>query len=126
MFNALIAYSLRLWEGFYMLIQITLNFISIFLISIIGYIVLSFSVAGIGSIGLNFSEFKFFLEKSAAFDNFIVTAIQISAGSILTCSLLQVSNHSVISLDIIFFLSILMLILYHTLRQSKYTLCKTI
>lgn len=50
------------------------------------------------------------------FNLFVLQAVMISA--ILICSLIQVSNHIILSMDILYILSLAMLFLYHTLKVA--------
>jgi hypothetical protein len=74
-----------------------------------------------------FNDFYCFLEKTPAQDSFLMFIIQsvlVSAAAI--CSFKQISNHIILSLDILYFISLLMIILFHNLKEAMSPLVKEI
>jgi hypothetical protein len=63
-------------------------------------------------------ELGWMLPRTPALDAFLMfvigAAIVVTAAA---CALMQVSNHIILSLDILFFLSMLLLILFHTFKE---------
>lgn len=74
-----------------------------------------------------FNDFYCFLEKTPALDaflSFIIQSVLVSAAAI--CAFQQVSNHIILSLDILYFISLLMLILFHNLKEAMNPLVKVV
>lgn len=66
-------------------------------------------------------DLKWVLEKAASLDAFIVFVVTILIIShSLASSANQISNHIILSLDILFFLNSLILILFHTIKQMRF------
>ena len=67
------------------------------------------------------------LDWTPALDAFLLFVLHgFICVSTVACCLTSISNSLVIALDIIFFFSILMLILYHTLKQSRNLFVKAV
>ncbi len=70
--------------------------------------------------------FIWLLENTGAFFSFIVVAFQTLMIVLSACGLLHVSKHILISLDILYFTSLILLALYHLFRDSLNTSCKAV
>lgn len=67
------------------------------------------------------SDLKWVLYKAASLDAFLVCIVTIIIlSSILASSLNHISNHIILSLDILFLFSSLILILFHTIKQPRF------
>ena len=59
------------------------------------------------------------LPNTPALNEFLAFVLQaVIAVAALVCTLLQVSNHIILSLDILYLFSLSMLVMYHTIKQS--------
>lgn len=66
-------------------------------------------------------DLKWVLEKAASLDAFLVCIVTIIIISgILASSLNHISNHIILSLDILFLFSSLILILFHKIKQIRF------
>jgi hypothetical protein len=64
-------------------------------------------------------ELGWMLARTPALDAFIMFVIGIAiVVTAVLCALMQVSNHIILSLDILYLMSMLMLILFHTFKES--------
>lgn len=61
----------------------------------------------------------FFYDRQYVRDGFIILVIQLGFYCMSASSLFQVSNHIILSLDIIYLFSILILAMFHTFKESK-------
>lgn len=107
--------------------QTMIAIISLFLISMGIYCTL-FLTTALGSRGMSglnkaFSAcpviFLIYRKEIEAQSSFLFYSMLISISIISICSIIGSSNHFVISLDITYFLSLMMIILYHTFKISK-------
>lgn len=64
-------------------------------------------------------------ENTGAFFAFVVIAFQTLMVMLTSCGMLHVSKHIVISLDILYSISLILLSLYHLFKDSFRTSCKT-
>ncbi|MDP4091959.1 MAG: hypothetical protein Q8920_01205 [Bacillota bacterium] len=65
-------------------------------------------------------DLKFAIEKSAALYSFLTYVLKAAACTVLLSSVMHISRHAVISLDIVFLFASLILILFHTIKDSRY------
>jgi hypothetical protein len=71
------------------------------------------------------SDLKWILEQAASLDAFLAFVVTIVITSCCMSSLVNnISNHIILSLDIIFFFSSLILILFHTIKQTRFAFGK--
>src|SRR5690242_17151634 len=113
------------YERFSMILQLVLQLIPVFISGFIIYLTYLLSktlrIAGLGVL----LDLCCLPVRAPALDTFLMFVMQaVSIASMVICTLCHVSNHIVISLDIIYFLSILILVLYHTLKESGSLLIK--
>src|SRR5690349_19710345 len=64
------------------------------------------------------SDLRLVLEKTPALDNFIFVIAQVVSLAVLLSNLVHISNHIVISLDILYLASLLLLVLFQILKDS--------
>lgn len=71
-------------------------------------------------------DIRLLLERTAALDEYAIFTVV--AGIILKCrsALLQLSKHSVITLDIVYLITLLILIMYHILKEPHNLLSRSI
>lgn len=62
------------------------------------------------------------LERTSAQDEFTLCIVLANIGLLCLSSLLRVSNHSILTLDILFNLSLLFLIKYHSFKEPEFSL----
>ncbi len=102
-----------------MVAQIIIQLIPVIFIGVLAFVVYSLGTAmkyyGTGALG----DLSWMLPNTPALNEFFVLVLQVAiVASTLVYALLQVSNHIIISLDIIYFLSLSMLVLYHILKET--------
>ena len=89
-----------------------------------GILLLIIAFGSFGMTGLNKALscpilFLLYSKEIEAKSSFLFFNMLISVSIILICSFIGSSNHFIISLDILYFLSLMMLIFYHTFKLSK-------
>lgn len=102
-----------------MIVQVIIQLIPAVFIGFLAFVGYSLGTAlrysGTGAFG----DLSWMLPNAPALNEFFVLVLQtVIAASALICVLLQVSNHIIISLDILYLLSILMLVLYHMRKEA--------
>lgn len=108
-----------------MIVQLLLNLMGIFIAGAIVYLtyLLSRTLKG-GSAGM-LQDFCWLFDNTPALNSFLMFVLQIViASNTIACSLKSISNHIIISLEIIYLFSILMLVLFHTLKEAGKPLVK--
>lgn len=106
--------------------------IPLFLISIgiYGFFLLLIVFGSNGMLGLNKTLsscpvlFLLYSKDIEAKSNFLFFSMLICVSIISICSFIGSSNHFIISPDILYFLSLMMLIFYHTFKLSKHLLLR--
>jgi hypothetical protein len=69
-----------------------------------------------------FLGFEWMLENTPALNTFLVFITTASYfAALVLCTFGRTSNHIILSLDILFFFSLLILIFYHTLKQPEFS-----
>lgn len=104
-----------------MTVQFLFQLFSIIVSSVIMFLLL-LCAAGIPS-GSRYMgsvwDISWILPETPARDEFNLFVLQsVIIAAVLVCGLLQVSNHIMLSLDILYILSLSMLYLYHTLKVA--------
>ena len=85
----------------------------------IAYMTFSLVTATKGSAGIGaFLELDWILENTPAQVSYLMFVIQTFIVTAASAFAFRVSNHVILTLDILYFISILLLILYHNLKEA--------
>lgn len=101
------------------MLQLLAQIVPVLLTGLIAYLLFRLGAAMKHSGSYLSYELGWMLARTPALDAFLMFII--GTGIVATtaaCALMQVSNHIILSLDILYLLSILLLILFHTLKES--------
>lgn len=108
-----------------MLLQFITHIIPVITAGIIAYFTYYLSILLMSSSAGAFQDLKWLLEVTPALNTFFVFISKAAyLLGIILCAFGRTSNHIVISLDILYLVSFLMLILFHTLKQPNNSLVK--
>ena len=109
------------------MLQFISQLIPVFFAILIVYLTYRISIIIKNADGFLHPDFDWVIENTPALDAFLMFAIQtVLVVTASVCSFRQVSNHIILTLDIIFFISVMMLILFHTLKEAGNLLVKEI
>ena len=101
------------------MLQFISQLVPVLLAGIIAYLMFRLGAALKHSGSYLSDELGWMLDRTPAIDAFLMFIIGIAiAVTTITCALMQVSNHIILSLDILYLLSMLLLILFHTFKES--------
>lgn len=105
------------------MMQLFILLVSYFSLCVIGTLLLYCYANAVIRMGRNLpSELKLLLQRAASLEAFLVFVIIILIISdSLSSRVNHISNHIIMSLDIIFFFSSLVLILFHKIKQAGFT-----
>jgi dolichol kinase len=103
-----------------MLLQFISQLIPVLVAGTIAYLIYYFSaVLKNGGAGV-FQGFKWLLEVTPALNTFLVFITKATfLVSLILCAFGRTSNHIILSLDILYLISLLILILYHIFKQPE-------
>lgn len=93
---------------------LVLAFTGLIAYTTIRFAALTMSYSGLGGV----FEIKWMLDKTFAQASFFMFIIKTAVLASAVACLVKISNHGIITLDIIYFISLMMLILYHTLKKA--------
>lgn len=100
------------------MLQFIAQFIPVLLTGLIAYLLFRLGAALKYSGSYLSRELGWMLDRTPALDAFLLFVIGAAiAAAAVVCTLRQVSNHLLLSLDILYFLSMLLLILLHTFKE---------
>lgn len=101
------------------MLQFISQLVPVLLTGLIAYLLFRLGVALRHSGSYLSDELGWMLARTPALDAFIMFVIGIAiVVTAVLCALMQVSNHIILSLDILYLMSMLMLILFHTFKES--------
>lgn len=102
------------------MLQTILNLLPVFIIGTTIYITLCISISLKNARTGMMQSLCWLLERTPALDTFLLFIIQtVYIITAVFCAFSNLSNHAVISLDIIYFFSMMMLIFYHIIKESR-------
>lgn len=107
-----------------MVIQIVLNLLPAAIAGIMGYLIYLTAVVILGR-ALPV-DLQWVMEKTPALDAFLLFIFHTVILTSINCFINNLSNHVILSLDIVYFFSVLMLIMFHILSVSGYSRLKSI
>lgn len=100
------------------MLQFVSQLIPVLLTGLIAYLLFRLGAALKFSGSYLSRELGWMLDRTPALDAFLMFVIGAAiAAATVVCALRQVSNHLLLSLDILYFLSMLLLILFHTFKE---------
>jgi hypothetical protein len=101
------------------MLQFLVQAIPVLLTGLLAYLLFRLGAALKHSGAYLSDELGWMLARTPALDALIMFILGIAfAVAAAACALVQVSNHIILSLDILYLLSMLLLVLYHTLKES--------
>lgn len=101
------------------MLQLISQLVPVLLTGIIAYLIFRLGAALKHSGSYLSEELGWMLDRTPVVDAFLMFIIGIAIAVALTVStLMQVSNHIILSLDILYLMSLLLLILFHTFKES--------
>lgn len=107
------------------MLQLVIQFIPVMFIGLMTYLSYRISTAYKSAGFSMLSELCWLLPKTPALDTFLLFVLQaVLVASVVVSTLARMSNHGVLTLDILYYLSVLMLILFHRRKESGNLLVK--
>lgn len=102
-----------------MILQLFLQLVPVFIMGVIAYLTYCISISFKGAGKGKHMDLSCFLVRTPALDAFLMFVIQaVLVAAVEVCASVNISGHTIISLDIIYFFSILILIAYHIMENS--------
>lgn len=120
--NMFIRLKLVMYKYYYgwNMIQMLLQLVPVIFIGLIAYMTFLLSKQLQHSSSCSFDELCCFLQSTPALDSFFIFVLQgILFVSAILCTLQQVSNHIILTLDILYILSLILLSLYHIFKDHQ-------
>lgn len=109
------------------MLQLMAQMIPVVFTGLIAYLTYRISISIKNAGGWLLQDYGWIIEKTPALDAFLIFTVQaVLVSMAAACGFRQVSNHIILSLDILYFISLLMLILYHNLKEAGNLLVKEI
>lgn len=102
--------------------QIMLTLLTVAFTGLIAYLTLRFAAASLKGGGLGvFFELDWILEVTPAQVSYLMFIIQSALLVTVALTSFRISNHGILTLDILYLISIIMLIMFHNLKEASNT-----